>query len=250
MNIKTISLLLIESLGFGFSLSAQYYNPYNTPYTNQQAYEWGRQMAEQMQKQQQAANQQAYNMGKAMGSYEMGLMELYNGNYDDAYNCFDDAETYKYAPAYEALGLMNELGIALDRDTDWAKMMYEEGARLGNSACKQHLQRIGTYGFYSASQKNQWLQNFRNSYDATHGGVSNNMPSNGNFNSGSSSNRSSGRTCPSCNGTGKGTDQITYAPDYTGNQVSVYCSTCGRTSSRHTHHTPNCPVCHGTGRVN
>lgn len=211
-------------------------------------------MAEQMQRQQQAANQQAYDMGQAMGSYQMGLMELYNGNYDEAYNCFDEAETYSFAPTYEALGIMNELGISVARDTEWAEMMYEEGARLGNIACKQHLQRIRNSGFYPASQKNQWLQSFKAYYGASHGG-SYNVPSNGSFNFGDSNNsgsynNNSGRTCPSCHGTGKGTDQITYQPDYTGNQASVYCPTCGRTSSPHSHHTPNCPVCHGTGKVN
>lgn len=68
-----------------------------------------------------------------------------------------------------------------------------------------------------------------------------------NYSSGSS-NHSSRRTCPGCNGTGKGPDQITYATDYTGNS-SVYCSTCGRTTARHTHHQPMCRTCYGKGYV-
>ena len=74
---------------------------------------------------------------------------------------------------------------------------------------------------------------------------------NNNYNSSNSrSNKTSGsRTCPSCHGSGKGTDRVTYQPNYTGRQASVYCSKCGRTTSPHTHHTPNCPVCHGRGTV-
>lgn len=64
-----------------------------------------------------------------------------------------------------------------------------------------------------------------------------------------SNNSSATRTCPSCHGSGKGTEQVTYQPDYTGNQASVYCTKCGRTTSPHTHYTPSCPVCHGKGTI-
>ncbi len=71
-----------------------------------------------------------------------------------------------------------------------------------------------------------------------------------NYNNGSSgSKRSSGRTCPGCNGSGKGPDQITYSPNYTGGDNSRYCSTCGRTMSAHTHHRPMCRTCYGKGRI-
>lgn len=70
---------------------------------------------------------------------------------------------------------------------------------------------------------------------------------NGGTGSGTTSTKRSStrRTCPGCNGSGKGADQITYAPDYTGNAPNVYCSTCGRTTSRHSHHRPVCRVCNG-----
>lgn len=68
----------------------------------------------------------------------------------------------------------------------------------------------------------------------------------GRNNSGGSYNSSNRRTCPGCNGTGKGPDQITYSPDYTGNN-NVYCSACGRTMSRHSHHQPMCRTCYGKG---
>lgn len=57
------------------------------------------------------------------------------------------------------------------------------------------------------------------------------------------------RVCPGCNGTGKGSDEITYAPDYTGRQLDVYCSVCGRVMSPHSHRTPMCMVCYGRGTV-
>ena len=59
---------------------------------------------------------------------------------------------------------------------------------------------------------------------------------------------SSKRTCPGCNGTGNGPEEIIYQPNYTGSN-SCYCSTCGRTGSCHTHRTTTCKVCYGKGYV-
>lgn len=70
-----------------------------------------------------------------------------------------------------------------------------------------------------------------------------------NSNDNSTRSRSTRRTCPGCNGTGKGHDEIIYAPNYTGNDNSRYCSQCGRTMSAHTHHQKSCTVCHGRGYV-
>ena len=64
-----------------------------------------------------------------------------------------------------------------------------------------------------------------------------------------SSSSSTRRTCPSCHGTGKGTSQIIWQTNYTGEDNSVWCSECGRTSPAHTHTHPSCPVCHGSGMV-
>ena len=65
----------------------------------------------------------------------------------------------------------------------------------------------------------------------------------------SSSSTSSRRPCPYCGGSGKGTPKIVYSPNYTGKDNSVYCSTCGYTQAAHTHITPTCTVCNGTGYV-
>lgn len=68
--------------------------------------------------------------------------------------------------------------------------------------------------------------------------------------SGSSrSSSSSSRVCPGCNGTGKGRDEITYAPNYTGKDNSSYCSRCGKVMSAHSHRQPMCRTCYGKGRI-
>lgn len=75
--------------------------------------------------------------------------------------------------------------------------------------------------------------------------------SNGSYSNGgsSSSKRQSTRTCPMCNGSGKGSDQIVYEPNYSGQDNSRYCSTCGYTQPAHSHRRPNCVTCNGTGVV-
>lgn len=73
--------------------------------------------------------------------------------------------------------------------------------------------------------------------------------SGGSGSSRSSSSSSSSRVCPSCNGTGKGADQITYSPNYTGNDNSQYCSQCGRVMPAHSHRRPMCRTCNGRGRI-
>ena len=57
------------------------------------------------------------------------------------------------------------------------------------------------------------------------------------------------RTCPGCNGKGKGMDQITYSPNYTGGSNDKYCGQCGRTGPAHTHHAPMCRTCNGKGYI-
>lgn len=57
------------------------------------------------------------------------------------------------------------------------------------------------------------------------------------------------RTCPGCNGSGKGADEITWAPNYTGSSSEQYCSQCGRTTAPHSHRRPMCRVCYGKGYI-
>lgn len=73
--------------------------------------------------------------------------------------------------------------------------------------------------------------------------------SGGGNNSGSNRSSSASRICPSCNGSGKGADQITYSPNYTGKDNSQYCSQCGRVMPAHSHRRPMCRTCNGRGRL-
>lgn len=55
--------------------------------------------------------------------------------------------------------------------------------------------------------------------------------------------------CTWCGGSGKGVDKITYSPNYTGEPNDEYCSICGYTTSRHTHHQGMCQGCYGKGYI-
>lgn len=55
------------------------------------------------------------------------------------------------------------------------------------------------------------------------------------------------RTCPSCNGTGKGLERIEYYPDYTGSGRYEWCPKCNRSMSPHTHIQQMCMTCYGKG---
>lgn len=55
------------------------------------------------------------------------------------------------------------------------------------------------------------------------------------------------RECPMCHGTGKGSEIITWAPEYT--SAERYCSTCGKVTGIHSHHTPSCGTCYGKGYI-
>ena len=237
---KKISFVLISFI-IGVSLcSAQYYNPY------QQAYQYG----EQLVRQQQMANQKAYNTGQAMVLYQQGLLAVYNGDYDDAFDKFGECTFYDYAPACEALGIMYELGIGTQIDTDFAWECYKDGASKGNLACKQAIQRINKNGFYKSSHKNTWLKNFRSNYALTYGGDNNYIPNNSYVSpstpSGSSSSTSStcrvcggSGVCTSCHGKGGEWKDTGY---YTGsgNKSWISCPSCNRNK--------RCFNCHGTGK--
>ncbi|WP_300702185.1 hypothetical protein [Bacteroides sp.] len=64
-----------------------------------------------------------------------------------------------------------------------------------------------------------------------------------------STSRKQRKTCPYCNGSGKGSDQITYTPNYTGNDNSQYCKICGKVMNAHTHRQPMCRTCFGKGYI-
>lgn len=244
---KKRKLLFFIFLCVGLTAAAQYYGNYQ----NQQAYEWGRQMAEQMQKQQQQQNQAAYNMGYAMGLVESGKQAIANSRYTQAFEYFEKAyDEYDYVPALECLGICWELGIGCDRDTEWAKLYYKEGASKNNYACRQALQRINSNGYYPASYRDTFLRNFKANYQAQYsGGGSYPSTGGGSYNSGSSSGSGSayskcricggGGTCTSCNGSG-GSWRSTGYYTGSGSESWINCPSCNGSKK--------CFNCHGTGR--
>lgn len=91
-----------------------------------------------------------------------------------------------------------------------------------------------------------------NKYFSLHGQNAsyNYAPSNNNSTRNSNTNPAIGtnrRTCLACGGTGKGTPEIIWAPQYTGSER--YCSECGQVRPIHTHHHPICKACLGKGYI-
>lgn len=234
---KKSLFLLIVMISGSISAFAQFGNPYG-------AYLYGQRLAQQ----QQQANQQAYNMGQAMVMFQQGIQDIANGDYEDAYEKFQEAyESFDYIPALEALGLCNELGIGTDRDLDLADLYYEAGAEENNIPCKSAIRRINRNGHYPASHRTTFINNIRNNCQAQGSGGIAPMPSY-NGNSGSSSSGSlytqcricgGSGVCTSCHGTGGEWRDTGY---YTGSgsQSWIECPSC--------HGSKKCFNCHGTGR--
>ncbi|MEE0978136.1 MAG: hypothetical protein UH625_01875 [Muribaculaceae bacterium] len=168
-----------------------------------------------------SGNQQAYEWGRGMALYFKGQQAVYEGNYDEAYTYFDDAQSHGYIPAFEALGLLNELGISVARDTEWAQMFYEEGARKGDMSCRQALYRIANTGFYPESYKSQWLRGFRAMYEARNGGGGGYVPQYGD------NVDDVDHSCRACNNTG-------------------VCNGCH--GSGYAYDNVRCNMCHGSGK--
>jgi hypothetical protein len=189
---------------------------------------------------------------KGFNLWCLGRKCLAEGNYETALDKFIDSwEKYEYYPALNSIGECYELGIGCSRNVVKADEFYLLGARDGAVICKISIERIKKSGHWSVSYRNQYIKDIKNSISN-----SNNQNSVGIYNgsvsgtintqSNSSNNR---RLCPGCNGSGKGSEQIIYSPNYTGLDNSVYCSTCGRMMSAHSHYQPACGVCHGRGFV-
>lgn len=188
-------------------------------------------------------NQVAAKQGMADGLCMRGKIELAQGNYDEAFKLLTKAFKNNSREAIFYVGVCLELGMGIGVDRDLAKEFYDLGKKMNVGDCIDAVRRIKTNGFWSAndSMREKFRRVLGNAMDITiePGYISN---SNGNSNSSSSS---SGRTCPYCNGTGYGPDQITYSPNYSGKNETVYCTKCRKTMSPHTHHAPLCRVCNG-----
>lgn len=68
-------------------------------------------------------------------------------------------------------------------------------------------------------------------------------------NSNNSSGSTTARTCSVCNGKGRISGPVNYAPNYGGNDTKVYCSECNSTTFKHTHSYKTCSACRGTGVI-
>lgn len=194
------------------------------------------------------ALQKSRDQGFADGLCIRGKIELAKGNYDEAFKYLTKAFKKNSKEAFFYLGACLELGMGIDVNRDLAKDIYDVGRKMNIPDCVDAVRRINTNGFWPANDNTR--ENFRqllsNMMDIS--AQPGNIPNfGGNGNSSSSS--SSGRDCPGCNGSGRGPDQITYSPNYTGENETVYCSKCGKYMSPHSHHAPLCRVCNGRGKI-
>lgn len=191
-----------------------------------------------------SVNQSAAKRGMADGLCMRGKIELAQGNYDEAFEFLRKAFKNNSREAIFYLGACLELGIGIDVNRDLAKRLYDVGQEMNIADCVDAVRRINTSGFWDANDNmrekfRRILSNLMN-VSADPGNVTNSG-----VNSNPSSSSSPGRTCPYCNGTGSGPDQITYSPNYSGKNETVYCSKCRKYMSPHTHHVPICRVCNG-----
>lgn len=228
--------------------NAQFYNPYYNPYYNpqamQDAYECGRNMVKDIRAQQEVNDKNNPNacmgrISKAIANRNFTLAEEWAIN---LYN-IDEKNGYYW------LGLVNEL----QGNPSYAKSYYKEGVELGDKRSYNALERLKQEGPLTDAQINNVVQYFANLNSLSEvmaWQITNNIWNNsGGYNSSGSSSGSGRRVCPSCNGSKKGSDNIYYRPDYTGNQANEYCPTCNKWTSPHSHSTSSCPVCYGRGYV-
>lgn len=222
--------------------NAQFFNPYNT---NLEYYREAGRRAYQQAK----AQLEAQDASTTTGCFTRIVNAIAKEDFDEAEKWADKMCYVDEGEGYYYLGIVNELQ-GFDDD---ARRYYEMGVDENNRHSKAELKRITTYGPFTDEQKENVVNYCRQlqvmSYNAA-AQMSNNIWGDSSFGSGSSySSGSTRRTCPGCNGSGKGTDQITYTTDYTGNAPERYCSKCGKVTFYHSHNQPSCPVCHGRGYV-
>lgn len=222
------TLILIISLAWFCNIGqAQYYNPYNNSYANQQAYEWGRRMAEE-QKMRERKNPNSCLRNIV---YNIAIRNLSTA--EDWANSMAEVNE---ANGYYYIGLVNELM----GQTTYAKKMYQNSINAGNTNARQWLIRLNREGELSKSQK----ENIYNYYLNLYSNVTNAAAAmandiwNGSSSSGSnrrSSSRSSS-SCSKCNGTGWEKKRYVHATGtYYYNSPGSSCPICGY-SDKHYHY--------------
>lgn len=227
---------------------AQYYNPYGSyqqqQQANQQAFEWGKKIAEQAMKQQEEQMKQNPFMMWGVATEEMAY-----GKYEKAYEHFKYlAENYNAVNAWLYLGYMNELGMGTSQSYRYAETCYANGAELGEQNCKIELQRLKMGNYLGNECKARLRAHFQNIVTM---GMQSASSMDWGLSSGSSSSSSSSQkqsdygyvNCPHCHGTGvcsvcnnKGWQKSPYTGDVmrcSSCQGSKYCKFCSGKGTRY-----------------
>ena len=121
---------------------------------------------------------------------------------------------------------------------------------VSTSKDRINLKNDNTIYVYERTTPQQNTAKLRNEH--TQNNMQIQAPQNNIFNNTQSTNPSLNKkrkVCPACNGKGKGMDQITYTPNYTGQSNDIYCNICKRIMPDHTHHQPICRTCYGKGYI-
>lgn len=243
---QTFFLLLIMSALpiFNSEVKAQYYTPYQQQQMNQQAYEWGANMARQMQKEynNNPANAAAIT-GNALNT--IGSAFMYDDPdqlYENAFEKLEHAANgLDFANASYWLGVFSECELVGWVDVSDAKSYYQDAADKGHPVAMQRLRELKNGA--TPYELDEVLTTLRQMLVAAT--VPSSIPS---INGGSSSGSSTYSTCRICGGTGvcttcngkKGSWHDTGYYTGSGNHSWIDCGVC--------HGTGRCFNCHGTGR--
>lgn len=227
-NLFTICLFFIVC----FSVKAQFYgNPYITQKSMQDAYEWGRQLAEQQQAQQDNLDKRSFG-----GCYSRYAKAMAKEDFDEAENWAMNLQEHNEGLGYLYLGICYEV----QGYSNNAKEAYQRGVNSGNSNCNSYLRRLKSEGPLTESQKRNVVFNFKKQV-ATVTSMSAKAVDEMFGGSGSNRTRSSKRgagTCSRCHGTGIDPVMIDYNPGSRtkSRRISAYteCPYCGQTL-----HTPH-----------
>lgn len=220
------------------NLSAQYYMPY-TP-AQSQAYEYGRQMAEQMQLQQERMDEQSVNgclsrICRAIARYDFDTAEGW------ALRLFNLRQDL----GYYWLGITNELM----GNESYAKNYYENGVKVNSNACRQELNRISNYGYANGEQIDNVVNYCQQLEAASYSMAAQIMdniwqpsPSTSYYENSPNKSRATQKAhCNRCGGTGYDLTPSKYSASYDSyhNRAGYKCPYCGQTSDHYHYRCPH-----------
>lgn len=220
---------------------SQFFNPYQQQQMNQQAYEWGRRLAQEQQERQDAQDARSVNgclarIGKAIARAE----------FSEAEEWAEKLLNLRTGLGYYYLGLTNEL----QGYNSYAKSYYQKGANAGNKTCRSELKRISEQGFATSQQIDNVVAYYAQLNAMTYNmaaqmtnNIWGNSSSSGSSYYESSPNRSRSAqkaNCSTCHGTGYDPTPYTHSAsaDSYLNSAGYRCPYCGR-STKHYHY--RCP---------